>query len=76
MRTILLSLAGTASVGVFLFLGIVAGTFFGGVGAYVVGMFFPYVLDTIREASSLTLTDFELGALMGFVLGYIKSLSK
>lgn len=76
MRTILLSLAGTVSVGVFLFLGILAGTFFGGVGAYVVGMFFPYVLDTIREASGLTLTDFELGALMGFVLGYLKSLRK
>lgn len=76
MQTILLSLAGTVSVGVFLFLGILAGTFFGGVGAYVVGMFFPYVLDTIREVSGLTLTDFELGALMGFVLGYIKSLRK
>ncbi len=76
MRAMLLSLVGTISVGVFLFIGIVAGTFFGGVGAYVIGMFFPYVLDTIREVSGLTLTDFQLGALMGFVLGYIKSLRK
>lgn len=74
MRTILLSLAGTVTVAVSLFLAILAGTFFGGVGVHVIGMVFPYVPDTIREFSGLTLTNFELGALIGFVFGYLKSL--
>jgi len=49
-----------------MFLGTVLATFFGGVAGWVVGWAFPYVTDTLRELFSVTLTNFQVGATLGF----------
>lgn len=66
---------GALGVAALLFVAILLSTIFGGVGGWVVGGVFPYVTDTVREISGLTLTDFELGAVMGFVGSFLKSSS-
>ena len=45
---------------------VIVGTFFSGVGAMIVGWAFPYVTDTIRELFAVNLTDFQIGATLGF----------
>ena len=58
-----------------LFVAILLSTVFGGIGGWVVGGVFPFVTDTIREVSGLTLTDFEIGAVFGFVGSFLKTSS-
>ena len=48
------------------FFGMLLATFFGGVAGWVVGWAFPYVTDTLRELFGVTLTDFQVGATLGF----------
>ena len=50
-------------------------TFFAGVSGWLVGMWFPYVTDTIRELSGTHLTDFQLGATLGFFGSAFRSIS-
>ena len=66
-----------AAVGVALvvFFFILLGTLLGGVAGWVVGGVFPFVTDTLREVSGLTLTNFELGAVLGFLGGFVRSSS-
>ena len=48
------------------FFAMVLSTLFGGVSGWIVGMFFPYVTDTLKELAGVSLTDFQLGATLGF----------
>ena len=58
-----------------LFVAILLSTIFGGIGGWVVGGVFPFVTDTIREVTGLTLTNFEIGAVLGFVGSFLKTSS-
>jgi len=66
---------GALGVALLVFIATLMSTVFGGIAGWVVGGVFPYVTDTIRELSGLTLTNFELGALLGFVGSFMKSSS-
>ena len=74
VQGLVIAFAGAASAAFTVFIAICIGTFFGGVSVWVIGYVFPYVPDTIREISGFTLTDFQLGAVMGFVAGYIRNI--
>lgn len=72
---IIIVVVGAIGVAALFFFALLLGTIFGGIGGWVVGGVFPYVTDTVREVSGLTLTNFELGATLGFVGGFMKSSS-
>ena len=57
------------------FVAALMGTLFGGIGAWIVGIFFPIVLSTTNELLGTSLTDFQTGALLGFVGGFFRSIS-
>lgn len=59
--------------GVILFLAFILSTVLGGIAGWVVGGVFPYVTDTIRELAGVSLTDFQLGATLGFLSGFLKT---
>jgi len=50
-------------------------TIFGGITGWLVGMWFPYVTDTLRELSGTYLTDFQLGATLGFFGSAFRSIT-
>jgi len=50
-------------------------TIMGGITGWLVGSWFPYVTDTLRELFNVTLTDFELGATLGFFGSAFRSVS-
>jgi len=72
----LIKIIGGAFAGVgLIFVLMLLGTVFGGIGGWVVGGMFPYVTDTIRSVIGVTLTDFQLGATLGFFGGFFRSYS-
>jgi len=75
MDKLLIVFLGAVGVAGLLFVAILLSTIFGGIGGWVVGGVFPYVTDTVREVTGLTLTNFELGATMGFVGSFLKTSS-
>ena len=56
-----------------LFVGVCAGTFFGGVASWAVNLAFPVVHTTINTLTGLSLDAFDQGAVLGFVGGFIRS---
>jgi len=47
---------------------------FNGLAAMIVGWLFPTITDTIREATNQHyLTDFDIGAILGFIGSFFKS---
>lgn len=59
-----------------LFIGVCAGTFFGGVASWIVNMVFPQVGTALNALTGLQLDAFDQGAVLGFVGGFIRSNSK
>lgn len=64
-----------ASIGIasLLFVVILTGTLFGGIAGWVIGLVFPYVIASLNTVLGLTLTGFEMGALLGFVGGFLST---
>ena len=56
-----------------LFIGVCAGTFFGGVASWIVNLVFPQVGTTINTLTGLGLDAFDQGAVLGFLGGFIRS---
>lgn len=56
-----------------LFVTAVLGTLVGGIVGHCVGLLFPFVISTLNQVAGLTLTAFELGAVLGFVAGFFTS---
>lgn len=54
---------------------ILLSTFFGGVAGVIVGWGFPVVPDTLRELFGVTLTNFQIGATLGFFGSFFKTAS-
>lgn len=75
MDKLLIVVLGAVGVAAVLFLAILMSTVFGGIAGWVVGGVFPFVTDTIRGVSGLTLTNFEIGAVLGFVGSFLKTSS-
>lgn len=44
----------------------ILGTFLGGVAGVVIGWAFPFVTDTLRDLFGVNLTNFQIGATLGF----------
>lgn len=49
------------------------GTLFAGIAAMIVGWFFPFIFDTLRELFNVSLTNFQIGATLGFFGSAFKS---
>ena len=75
MDKLFVVLLGATGVAILLFAAICLSTIFGGIAGWVVGGVFPFVTDTLRELTGLTLTNFEIGAVLGFVGSFVKSSS-
>lgn len=73
MDKVLIVILGAAGVAAMLFVAILLSTVFGGIAGWVVGGVFPYVTDTVRTLSGTDLTNFQIGAVLGFVGSFLKS---
>lgn len=58
-----------------LFIGVCAGTFFGGVAGWIVNMVFPQVQTALNTLTGLQLDAFDQGAVLGFVAGFLRTTS-
>jgi len=75
MDKVLIGIIAALGVAGLLFVAILLSTVFGGIAGWVVGGVFPFVTDTVRGISGLTLTNFEIGAVLGFVGSFLKTSS-
>ena len=66
---------GTGIVAFVIFALVVLSTLLGGIAGWTVGLVFPYVTDTLRELSGVELSNFQIGATLGFVGSFFKSSS-
>lgn len=56
-----------------LFVAVLLGTLIGGIVGWIVGLVFPFVIVTLNTMTGLTLTAFEMGAVLGFVGSFFKT---
>lgn len=56
-----------------LFLGIIGSTLIGGIVGWIVGGVFPYVIDTLNHLFGMTLSNWEVGATLGFFGSFFRS---
>jgi hypothetical protein len=52
---------------------VILGTLVGGVVGWIVGLIFPYVIISLNTVLGLSLTGFEMGALLGFVGSFLST---
>ena len=64
---------GVISLIALLFVAILLGTLVGGVVGWTVDLMFPFVVITLNALTGLSLTAFEMGAVLGFVGSFFKS---
>jgi hypothetical protein len=70
ISAVVLSAMGIAAL---LFAATILGTLLGGVAGLIVGAVFPYVIASLNTVLGLSLTGFEMGAVLGFVGGFLRS---
>jgi hypothetical protein len=66
-------LGAAVMIAVLLFVVVLLGTLIGGIVGAIVGMAFPFVIDSLNTLAGLTLTGFEMGAVLGFVGSFFKT---
>ena len=66
-------IAGAVSIAALFFLMILLSTLFGGIIGWVVGLVFPFVIDTLNQLAGTQLTAFEVGAVLGFFGSFFRS---
>jgi hypothetical protein len=64
---------GAVAIAAILFVAVLLGTLIGGIVGWVVGLVFPFVIVTLNTLTGLTLTAFEMGAVLGFVGSFFKT---
>jgi len=64
---------GAMAVAALLFVAAIIGTFVGGVVGWIIGMVFPYVIASLNTVLGLSLTGFEMGAVLGFVGSFLST---
>jgi hypothetical protein len=72
-NVISVGLLGALAVAALLFVAVILGTFVGGIVGWIVGMVFPYVIASLNSVLGLTLTGFEMGAVLGFVGSFLST---
>ena len=68
--TVILGALGVLAI---LFVAMLLSTLIGGCAGWVVESVFPYVITTLNTLTGLSLTGFEMGAVLGFVGSFFKS---
>jgi membrane protein YqaA with SNARE-associated domain len=58
---------------ILLFFAVLSSTVVGGVVGWVVGAFFPVVIDTVNKLAGTELSSFEVGAVLGFVGAFFRT---
>lgn len=76
MSNVFLFIGALISVVVALFVAVIVGTLMGGVVSWCVNLVFPIVNVTLNQLSGLSLSAFDMGAVLGFVGGFIKSTTR
>lgn len=66
-----LSVIGIAIVGTFFI--IILSTLLGGLVGFVIGLVFPFVIDTLNQIAGTSLSGFGVGAVLGFIGGFFKN---
>ena len=64
---------GAVAIAAILFVAVLLGTLIGGIVGAIVGMVFPFVIVTLNTLTGLTLTGFEMGAVLGFVGSFFRT---
>jgi len=64
---------GAVAIAALLFVAVLLGTLIGGIVGWIVGLGFPFVIVTLNTMTGLTLTAFEMGAVLGFVGSFFKT---
>ena len=64
---------GAVAIAALLFVAVLLGTLIGGIVGWIVGLVFPFVIVTLNTMTGLTLTAFEMGAVLGFVGSFFKT---
>jgi hypothetical protein len=64
---------GAVAIAAILFVAVILGTLVGGIVGWIVGLVFPFVIVTLNTMTGLTLTAFEMGAVLGFVGSFFKT---
>lgn len=72
LSDIMTVLSTISSVIFLIFIGIILGTLMGGFVGWVIGTTFPVVIDSLNTVSGLSLTSFEMGAVLGFVSSFVR----
>jgi hypothetical protein len=73
MTKILAIIGAIVGIIVTLFVAVIAGTLIGGFVGWCVNLMFPVVNATLNQVSGLSLDAFDMGAVLGFLSGFIKS---
>jgi hypothetical protein len=64
---------GAVAIAAILFVAVLLSTVIGGIVGWIVGLVFPFVIVTLNTLTGLTLTAFEMGAVLGFVGSFFKT---
>lgn len=64
---------GALTVAALLFAVVLLTTLIGGVVGWIVGLVFPFVIVSLNTILGLSLTAFELGAMLGFVGSFFRT---
>jgi membrane protein YqaA with SNARE-associated domain len=66
-------IAAVAGIIGLVFVGVLLATVLGGVVGWIVGLFFPEIIASLNSIMGLSLSNFEMGAMLGFVGGFFRS---
>jgi hypothetical protein len=66
-------LGAAVMIAAILFVAVLLGTLIGGIVGAIVGLVFPFVIETLNTLTGLTLSGFEMGAVLGFVGSFFKT---
>jgi hypothetical protein len=73
MEKLAVVLGASLVVAAILFVAVLLGTLIGGIVGWIVGLVFPFVIVALNTLNGLTLTGFEMGAVLGFVGSFFHS---
>jgi hypothetical protein len=73
MQAIVTAIIAGVGIAALLFLAVILGTLVGGIVGWVIGGVFPFVIVSLNTVLGLTLTGFEMGAVLGFVGSFLST---
>ena len=73
MQAIVTAIVAAVGIAALLFLVVILGTLVGGIVGWIVGGVFPFVIVSLNTVLGLSLTGFEMGAVLGFVGSFLST---